>query len=185
MICRKYSFQKLTQFSLGNKALYTPASYSDGFLRGIHEFFLSSWIALLDQTEPMATLKHVCCRKYSCQNINGFSQGNSMVDAAACNTVGLFGEIYVSFQLGWIGQLGGNWPHLPLKHLTCRKYFCQNLNRFLQGNKMLDAAASNIDGFCWRDSWVFSTQPNRLSWSKQSLCPPWELWLAWSIHHKK
>jgi hypothetical protein len=33
MIFNKYSLQKLTQFSLRNKALYTRASYKDGFLQ--------------------------------------------------------------------------------------------------------------------------------------------------------
>jgi hypothetical protein len=32
MICRKYSFQKLTQLSQGNNVLDVPASNTDGFL---------------------------------------------------------------------------------------------------------------------------------------------------------
>jgi hypothetical protein len=32
MIFRKYSFQKLTQFTLGNNALGVPSSNMDGFL---------------------------------------------------------------------------------------------------------------------------------------------------------
>jgi hypothetical protein len=48
----------------------------------------------------MSTLKHISCKKYSFQNINQFSQGNNMLNAAASNLVGLFGEIYVFLQLG-------------------------------------------------------------------------------------
>jgi hypothetical protein len=37
---------------------------------------------------------------------------------------------------------------------------------------VLNAAASNIDGFLWRDKCVSSTQPNSPIWRKQSLYPP-------------
>jgi hypothetical protein len=39
-------------------------------------------------------------------------------------------------------------------------------NSVLQGNNVLDAAASNIDGFLWRYI-VSSTQQNRPIWRKQ------------------
>jgi hypothetical protein len=38
-------------------------------------------------------------------------------------------------------------PISTLKILTCRKYSIQKLTKFSQGNNMLDAAASDIDGF--------------------------------------
>jgi hypothetical protein len=58
-----------------------------------------------------------------------------------------------------------------LKNPTCRKYFIQKLTPFSQGSNVLDAAASNIDGFLWRDAGVSSTQLNRPIWSKESLSP--------------
>jgi hypothetical protein len=44
-------------------------------------------------------------------------------------------------------------------------------NQLLQRNNVLDAAASNVDGFPWRDTCASSTQLNRMLWSKQSLSP--------------
>jgi hypothetical protein len=41
-----------------------------------------------------------------------------------------------------------------------------------QGKNVVDAAASNIDGFLWRDKRSFLTQQNRPFWRKISLCPP-------------
>jgi hypothetical protein len=38
MICKRYSFQQVTQFSLGNNVLDAPASNSDGFFRENHLF---------------------------------------------------------------------------------------------------------------------------------------------------
>jgi hypothetical protein len=45
-------------------------------------------------------------------------------------------------------------PISTFKHLSSRQYSFQNQNQFSQGNKMLDVANSNIDGFLWRDSCV-------------------------------
>jgi hypothetical protein len=45
--------------------------------------------------------------------------------------------------------------------LIFRKYSSQKLTQVSQGNNVSDAAASNIDGFLWRDAYVSSTQLNR------------------------
>jgi hypothetical protein len=39
--------------------------------------------AFLEQTQPISTLKQLICREYSFQNLNEFSEGNNMQDAAA------------------------------------------------------------------------------------------------------
>jgi hypothetical protein len=39
--------------------------------------------------------------------------------------------------------------------------FLSKPHSILTGNKVMDAAASNIDGFSWSDICVLSTQPNR------------------------
>jgi hypothetical protein len=41
-MCRKYSFQKLLQFSQGNKVLVVPQFNRNGFLGGIHVVLLSA-----------------------------------------------------------------------------------------------------------------------------------------------
>jgi hypothetical protein len=44
-----------------------------------------------------------------------------------------------------------------LKTMISRKYSFQKLTQFSKGNNVPDAAASNIDGFLWRDICVYST----------------------------
>jgi hypothetical protein len=48
-----------------------------------------------------------------------------------------------------------------LKQLIWMMHFFQKLTQFSQRNNVLDAAATNIDGFLWRDTCVSSTQLNR------------------------
>jgi hypothetical protein len=59
-----------------------------------------------------------------------------------------------------------------LKPMICRKYSCQKLSKFSQGNNVLDAPASNIDGFLWRYICVSSTVLNWPIRNKICLCPP-------------
>jgi hypothetical protein len=59
-----------------------------------------------------------------------------------------------------------------MKTMIWRKYSFQKLTQFTQGNNVLDAAASNTDGFVLRDTYVSSTQLNRPIWDKLSLSPP-------------
>jgi hypothetical protein len=70
-----------------------------------------------------------------------------VLDAAGSDTDVLFGEIHVFLQLGSICVFGGNNPISTSKHLSKRQYSFPNIYRFLQGNMILDAAASNIDSF--------------------------------------
>jgi hypothetical protein len=52
-------------------------------------------------------------------------------------------------------------PNSTFKNVSCRKDFFQKLTKFSQGNNVLYGAASNRDGFLWRDTCVSSTQLNR------------------------
>jgi glutaredoxin 2 len=52
-------------------------------------------------------------------------------------------------------------PITKFKNPHCRKYFCQKLIQLSEGNNVLDAAASIIDGLLWRDTFLSSTQLNR------------------------
>jgi hypothetical protein len=55
----KYSFQKLTQFSKGNKRLDGAASNKDVFLEEVY----SAEYTYLEQTESNSTFKYLSCRK--------------------------------------------------------------------------------------------------------------------------
>jgi hypothetical protein len=51
-------------------------------------FFNLSEQAYLEQTEPVSTLKHISCWKYSFQKLTQFSQENNVLDAPASNNDG-------------------------------------------------------------------------------------------------
>jgi hypothetical protein len=53
-----------------------------------------------------------------------------------------------------------------------RKYSIEKLIQLPQGNKVVEAPDSNIDGFLWSDTCVSSCLLNRHIWRKQSLFPP-------------
>jgi hypothetical protein len=52
-------------------------------------------------------------------------------------------------------------------HTNIIKIFLKT--QFSQGNNVLDAPASDTNGFLWRDTCVFSTQLKRPIWKKESL----------------
>jgi hypothetical protein len=85
---RKYSIQKLIQFSQCNNELDVPASNKDCFLlRDTCVPHLAEF-AYLEQTEPISTFKILSCRKYSFQKLTQFSQGNNVLENPASNTDG-------------------------------------------------------------------------------------------------
>jgi hypothetical protein len=109
------------------------------------------------------------CRKYCFQKVTQFSQENQVLDAPASNTVGCLWRD----TCGSSTQLNRSFlkqrdPITTLKNPCCRKYSCQKLPQLSQGNNVLDAAASIIDGFLWRDTCVSSTQLSRPFWNKRS-----------------
>jgi hypothetical protein len=67
MICRKYSFQKLTLFSQGYNVQDDPPSNTDFFFETYMRFFNLEEYECLEQNEPFSTFKTMIFRKYSCQ----------------------------------------------------------------------------------------------------------------------
>jgi hypothetical protein len=57
-----------------------------------------------------------------------------------------------SFYLAEKAYLQQNEPFSTLKTMVCMMHTFQKLAQFSQGKKMLHPAASNIDGFLWRDT---------------------------------
>jgi hypothetical protein len=55
--------------------------------------------AYVEQTELISSLKTMTDRKYSFQKLIQFSHRNNMLEAAASNIDGFFGEIHVGIQL--------------------------------------------------------------------------------------
>jgi hypothetical protein len=53
-----------------------------------------------------------------------------------------------------------------------RQYFLKKLTQSSQGNKVLDAPSSILDGFLSRDTYVSLTQLNRPLSNKMSVLPP-------------
>jgi hypothetical protein len=63
-------------------------------------------------------------------------------------------------------------PIYTLQTVTCRKYSFQKLIQYAQEINVLDAPASNTDGFLLRDACVSSTELNSPIWNQMSLSPP-------------
>jgi hypothetical protein len=78
------------------------------FFWEVHVFLLLSWIGLF-----VGNRAYLHQETLKLQEV--FLLGNNMLYVAASNVVGLFGEIYVFFQLGWIGLFGGNRAYLHLE----------------------------------------------------------------------
>jgi hypothetical protein len=90
MICRKYSFEKFPQFSQGNNVLDAEASNIDDFLWRDSCVSSIQLIGLFGTKQPIYTLKHISCRKFSFQKLTLFTQGNNLLDVPASNTVEFF-----------------------------------------------------------------------------------------------
>jgi hypothetical protein len=58
------------------------------FFGEIHMFLQLSSIGLFIEIEPISTLKHLICRKYSFQKLTQFSQENNVLDATVSNIDG-------------------------------------------------------------------------------------------------
>jgi hypothetical protein len=170
--CRKYSFQNINWFSQGNNMVDDAASNVIVLFAEIYVFLQHDWIGLLGGKRLYLHIATPKLLKVFLWKVTEFSQGKNVLDAAASNIDGLFGDTHLFLQLGWISLFGGNRCDLHLKHLSRRQYSFQNLTRFSQENKMVDAAVFNIDDFLWADSCVSSTQLNRSSWNKERLSPP-------------
>jgi hypothetical protein len=84
----------------------------------------------------------------------------------------MFGAIHVSStQLNRpIWKKNSLLPPLNIHVAGCIPF--KKLTPFSHGNNVLDAAASNVDSFLWKEICVSSTQMNRPIWSKQSPSPP-------------
>jgi hypothetical protein len=82
---RKYSFQKVSQFSQVNNLLHAPASTTHGFLSG--DIWASSPYlkGCIGKLEPLSDFKILICRKYSFPKINSIFTGNIVLDVAASN----------------------------------------------------------------------------------------------------
>jgi hypothetical protein len=82
---------------------------------------------------------------------------NNVVHYRASNTDGfLWRDTFIS-QLGCIGLFGTNRTYLHLVKLKLQEEFHQKPTQYSKGNNVLDAPASNTDGFNSRDTWVSST----------------------------
>jgi hypothetical protein len=148
---RKYSFQKLTEFSKGNNVLASHASFffiihmciqglghfyplplpppllpmlliEMVFFREILVILQLSWIGLCGANWAHVHLETPTLQEVFLWKHKLILTGNNMLDAATSSIDGLFGEIHVFLQLGWIGLFAGNRPYLHLEHLSCWKY---------------------------------------------------------------
>jgi hypothetical protein len=104
------------------------------------------------------------CRKISFQKLIQLSHGNNVLDAAPSNKDGiLWRDTWVS-SFTWIIIFGAERAYIHLetpKKPKVQEILLQTLTQFSQGNNVLNATLSNIDGFLWTDACVSSTQLNK------------------------
>jgi hypothetical protein len=80
------------------------------------------------------------------QEFTQFSQGNNVLDSTAANTLAFLLR-HPSVSSTQLNRLfGRREPISTWKNPNCKTKFIQKLSPFSQGNKILDAAASNIRG---------------------------------------
>jgi hypothetical protein len=135
LTCRKYSFHKLIQFSQGTTCQMPQLLTYMVSLEWYKCFFNSVEYAYLEQTEPISTLKHLSCRKYSFQKRIQFSQGNNVFDAPACNKDGFFQEIHLFLQLSQRGLFGTKWALLHIENYDLQRVFLSKTNSILTGKQ--------------------------------------------------
>jgi hypothetical protein len=70
-----------------------------------------------------------------------------------------------------IGLFETKRAYLQLMKPKLQEVFLSKNNTILTGNNVLDAPASNTDGFLWRDTCVSSSHLSRTNWNKGSLSP--------------
>ena len=163
--CRKNSVQNLNRFSQASSVLDAVAYNVVGIWRDL--CVLLTWKKTpIRRKRPYLPLKHLSCRKYSFQN-----ELNSHTETMCYMLLPLTQRIYYErfmclFNLAEEACLKKTNPISTFKQLSSTQYSLQNLKRFSQRNNMVDAAASNIDAFLWRNSCVF--QANRSTSSKKS-----------------
>jgi hypothetical protein len=94
-----------------------------------------------------------------------------MLDGLAANLDGFLSrDTYVS-SLSFIGAFGTKREYLYLEIQKFQDILLSKTNSILTGKECIDAAASNIDGYLWRNPCVSSSQPNSPICSKQRLPP--------------
>jgi hypothetical protein len=70
----------------------------------------------MDKKEPISTLKQLSCRKYSCEIVNLFLQGNNMLEDVASNIDSLL-ERWICLLTGPNSPCEAIHPISTLKHL--------------------------------------------------------------------
>jgi hypothetical protein len=82
----------------------------------------------LEQIGPISTLKHLSCKKYSFQNLNQFSQGNNMLDAAVSNIPDFLWRDTCVSSTQPIGPVEENRAYLQLEITNLQEVFLSKTN---------------------------------------------------------
>jgi hypothetical protein len=101
-----------------------------------------------------------------------FSQGNNVLDDPGCNTDGCLCRGTCAPHVSSTAIFGKKRAYQHIEKPTLHEVSFQELTLLSQGNNMQDAAASNTDGFLWRDASVPTTPMNTSLLNKKSLSPP-------------
>jgi hypothetical protein len=121
-------------------------------------FFQLGWIGLFGTKWAFLHFENCDLLGVLLSKSNSNVQGNNVLDSAASNIDGIFGEIHVFLQLSWIGELEANRSYVHLETPKLKKVFLSKTRSVVTEKQWcLDDAASNIDDFLWRHTCVSST----------------------------
>jgi hypothetical protein len=101
--------------------------------------------------------------------MNSIQPGNHVLYAPASDPHVFLIEIHVFLQLSFIGQFGANRASLHNENCDFQEVFLKKSNSMLTWKQCATAAACTIGSFLSRDTFVYSTQLNRLIWKKGAL----------------
>jgi hypothetical protein len=127
---RQYSFQKLTEFSLGNNVLDTPAFNTDCMFQNLQVFLHYIQIGYVSLSEWVSHLKMLTDSNYTFHRLTQISKGNNVLDTPASNIDVFFQDILVFLQFKWTLLFWTKWMIHPLEMLSARQYSFQNLTQF-------------------------------------------------------
>jgi hypothetical protein len=110
-------------------------------------FHQHSWIGIRGTKKAYLHIEELKLQEAFLQQLIEFSKGINELESAASHIDSFFGEIHVFLQLSWIGLFGAKRADLHPEKCKIQQVFLSKVTHILQGNKVLDAAASNTNGF--------------------------------------
>jgi hypothetical protein len=134
LICRKFSIEKLIQFSQRSNVPGVQLLIYI-FFGEIQVFLQLSWIVLLGANRAYVHLETQSCSKYSFQKLTQFSQENNALDATSYYTNGFLSRDICVTSTHQIGIFWTKWALLYLLNSDLEEVFFAKTKSILTGKE--------------------------------------------------